>query len=1086
MSATPTSPSPYRLVRRRLPPVVAPRLDPSQQAVVDHPGGPLLVLAGPGTGKTTTLVEAVVERVRRGMAPDAVLVLTFSRKAADELRERIAGRLARTVSEPSAWTFHAWCLALLAAYDEPAAGGMPRLLSGPERLVRIRELLTGSAEGVGSTRWPARLSPALRTHGMAREVADLLDRARERGLEPADVAAAGERDGRDDWVAAAAFYQEYVDVLGARGEMDYAELVRRALGLLADPMVLAQVRARYAAVFVDEYQDTDPAQEQLLHLLAGGGGDLVVVGDPDQSIYAFRGADVSCILQFPDRFRTLAGAPPPTLTLRVSRRAGPGLLAVSRAVAQRLPAPGLAVGRLRAHRDLQAGVEGGEVALRLFGTVSDEATAIADVLRRAHLEDGLAWSQMAVLVRSGLRSIPVLRRSLVAAGVPVAVAADEVPVARDPAVAPLLLALRTAADPQSLTEDGARELLLSSLVHASPAALRRLGRALRAQERATLDGHEDLAADRLQLPRASAALVREAILQPGEAVLLDERVKAPLTRLTALLDAARGQLAAGAGAEQALWAIWSGSRLDRRWLVASQRGGQEGRAADRDLDAVVGLFDAVARFEERRPRAGVTALLDELEAQEIPSQSRREGALAGQGAVRLLTAHRSKGLEWDLVVVASVQEGSWPDLRRRASLLEGDRLDRNEPRPAPTPASLVVDERRLFYVAVTRARQRLVVTAVRSALEDGERPSRFLDELGLPVPEAVERPARLLSLSSLTGRLRRALLDGETPEPVRRAAAAQLARLAAPVGADERPAVTAADPAAWWGLRESTEGAQPVRPLDQPLALSASAVSSYDQCPLRWFLDREAKAVSASTTSAGFGLVVHALADMVARQEVPADIDLLVSRLDDVWGSLGFDARWQSDREHAAARTALERFLDWHRDPARGRSFVASELGFAVEHDGTLLRGSFDRVEIDREGRVVVVDFKTTKNRPNDKDLAAHPQLGVYQLAVRAGALGEVADQLPAGEATLGGAELVQLRLPDSAKAPGKPKVLAQKPLDDPEVAAAQGDWADELLTRTRDGMRGERFAARVNDYCSRCQFVRACPAQDAGAMVVS
>ena len=401
---------------------------------------------------------------------------------------------------------------------------LPRLLSGPERLVRIRDLLAGSAAGEGATRWPDRLTPALTTQGMAREVADLLDRARERGLQPADVAEAGRREGRDDWVAAASFYDEFVEVLGARGEMDYAELVRRALLLLTDPVVLAEVRGRYGAVFVDEYQDTDPAQEELLRLLAGGGGDLVVVGDPDQSIYGFRGADVSCILEFPDRFRTLEGQPAPTLTLGVSRRAGAGLLAVSRSVAERLTAPGLAVERLVAHRALSPSAPAGSAEVRLFSTVSDEATAIADVLRRAHLDDGLPWSSMAVLVRSGVRTIPVLRRSLVAAGVPVAVASDEVPVARDPAVAPLLLALRFAAWPDRLTDDDARDLMLSPLVRATPADLRRLGRFLRQQERETLDGREEITPGRLQLPRSSAALIRDALLRKVSTHGLDERV----------------------------------------------------------------------------------------------------------------------------------------------------------------------------------------------------------------------------------------------------------------------------------------------------------------------------------------------------------------------------------------------------------------------------------------------------------------------------------------------------------------------------------------------------------------------------------
>src|SRR3954453_21070465 len=141
------SSSSYRLVRPAIEPAPAPQLDESQQAVVDHAGGPLLVLAGPGTGKTTTLVEAVVDRVERGASPDQDLVLTFSRKAADELRERIATRLGRTVAEPAAYTFPSWCFALVRPPSAP--GRLPRLLSQPEPAVRVRELLAGHAEGVG-------------------------------------------------------------------------------------------------------------------------------------------------------------------------------------------------------------------------------------------------------------------------------------------------------------------------------------------------------------------------------------------------------------------------------------------------------------------------------------------------------------------------------------------------------------------------------------------------------------------------------------------------------------------------------------------------------------------------------------------------------------------------------------------------------------------------------------------------------------------------------------------------------------------------------------------------------------------------
>ena len=153
--------------------------------------------------------------------------------------------------------------------------------------------------------------------------------------------------------------------------------------------------------------------------------------------------------------------------------------------------------------------------------------------------------------------------------------------------------------------------------------------------------------------------------------------------------------------------------------------------------------------------------VDELEAQQIPGDTLAERSARG-GAVRLLTAHRSKGLEWDVVIVAGVQEGVWPDLRSRSSLLASERLERPEVGGLREPVSkgqLLVDERRLFYVACTRARRRLIVTAVASNDEDGERPSRFLTELGVEVRAVRERPARPLALSAVVAQLRRLSID---------------------------------------------------------------------------------------------------------------------------------------------------------------------------------------------------------------------------------------------------------------------------------------------------------------------------------------
>ena len=160
------------------------------------------MLAGPGTGKTTTIVETVVDRIeRRGVDPERVLVLTFSRKAAGELRERITGRLRRTTRTPLALTFHSYAYALLRREAVLAGQPPPRLLTGPEQLLEIRRLLHGELEG-GALQWPEALREALKTRGFAEELRDLLSRAGERGLDGEGLAALGHRYGRADWIAA--------------------------------------------------------------------------------------------------------------------------------------------------------------------------------------------------------------------------------------------------------------------------------------------------------------------------------------------------------------------------------------------------------------------------------------------------------------------------------------------------------------------------------------------------------------------------------------------------------------------------------------------------------------------------------------------------------------------------------------------------------------------------------------------------------------------------------------------------------------------------------------------------------------------
>ncbi len=360
-------PDAYRLLRRPTPPADPPRLDAAQQAVVAHPGGPLLVLAGPGTGKTTAIVEAVTERItERRIDPERVLVLTFSRKAAQELRERITTRLRRTTRQPLALTFHSYAYALVRREFVLAGDVPPTLLSGPEQLLEVRRMLRGEAAGgepAAAEPWPERLRAALGTRGFATELRDFLLRAAERGLDGQGLARLGRVHGRDDWVAAGGFLDRYI----ARFDLapvpayDYAEIVRIAAALLSRAATRDRERKAYDVVLVDEYQDTDPAQEALLHALAGDGRELIAVGDPDQSIYAFRGADVHAMGRFPDLFRTPDDRPASVVALRTCRRSGPVLLvrlAPGGGPAARRGWP-VAAGRPRAARPAAAGVGSG-------------------------------------------------------------------------------------------------------------------------------------------------------------------------------------------------------------------------------------------------------------------------------------------------------------------------------------------------------------------------------------------------------------------------------------------------------------------------------------------------------------------------------------------------------------------------------------------------------------------------------------------------------------------------------------------------------------------------------------------------------
>src|SRR6478752_5393032 len=966
-----------------------------QLRVISHGAGRLRVLAGPGTGKSFTLVEAVAERIRRGVPAEQILVLTFSRRAAAELTARITTRLGITTREPLVRTLHGYAFSLLRAQAVRAGEPAPRLLAAGESDQMVRELLAGQRDS-GRGGWPAAVSGALDSPAFAAELRDLMLRTAERGITHSRLAELGRRRRRPEWQAAALFAREYQDVSDLRqgtsglgAALDQAELTRAALGLLSDDRSLAAEQSRVRRIFVDEYQDVDPAQARLVELLASGADEFVVFGDPNQSIYAFRGSD-------PGALRDVEVDQ--TVCLTMSRRLSPAVLSATRRIADRLP--GVSPHRLLnpapvSEADRASGAASpmpnglptsGEVLVRTLPTAAREAAFIADELRRAHLLAGVPWSQMAVLVRSPVVALPALRRAFATAGVPLAVSGQDTALTADPVVEVLLTVLRCGLRPAGLTGQVALDLMASPTVGLDGEALRRLRRQLRS-------AHPDEGST----PDLLAAVLAGAPLPDG----LSADLTAPVLRVRAMLDAARAG-AADSAAENSLWQIWQHSGLEQSLVSGSLRGGRAGQRADSTLDAVLALFAMAADLAARMPLAGVSAFLDLVEGQRIPGDP-TAGTVRSSDAVAVLSAHAAKGLEWDVVCLAGVAEGHWPVLRDRHSLLGTDEvLDAAAGIPAGIPdgTDVLAEERRLFYVAATRAKRRLIATAV---ADQDTVPSRFLGELaGTDVELATGWPAepdgsarRGLHLTDLVAELRRVLANQTVPELTAERAATQLARLAA-------AGVPGAHPRDWYGLADLSTNEPPIPP-GARVTVSPSAVDSLTTCALRAVLERRgARAQSSQQQTEGIvvQVLVDGLAKSAARTELLSEMERFLSQQTQL-------PPWLLARTRRALEKMLTAAETWIAELPPDRVLSGSEVSLAVRvpppapvdgaaHEGAAgdgargrevwLEGRADRLDRAADGSLVVVDFKSGATVPSKAAVAENAQLAVYQLAINLGA----------------------------------------------------------------------------------------------------
>ncbi|GAB2463380.1 superfamily I DNA/RNA helicase/RecB family exonuclease [Conyzicola lurida] len=1022
-------------------PVVA-ALDDSQRAVLGLPDGEsAAVIGAPGTGKTTTMIELVADRVLgRGWTADELVVLTPNRASATRLRDTLAVRLGVATNGPIARTTNSIAFELVQHAATVSGADRPKLLTGGDQDQLIKELLLGHIEEGTGPAWPPILAPEVRQlQGFRTELRELIMRSTEFGVTPDRLRELGARHGHEEWTAAADFVDEYLRVLGSlqHNSLDAAELMAFATAAL-DPATndggIGDKLGRLRLVVVDDLQETTEATIGMLRAFVARGVAVVAFGDPDVATNAFRSGERDAL----GTLSTRLGLPGlRTFILSTAHRQGTELRALTSAVTDRIGTA--AAGRQHAAVAGGPSYEQPVVTVRA-ATPAREVAAIARLFRQHHLLRGVPFGRMAVVVRTGSLIRPI-SRALALAEVPTRTLAGGTALRDDQAARALLTVVDVGLGRTELSPALATEIMLGPFGGFDRLALRRLRVALRAEE---LDGGGN---------RGSDELLVEALSAPGRFATIDHRIGRNADRIAQTL-AATAELAADNGSiEQLLWLVWERSGLAKVWFEQALGTGLTAADANRNLDGVMALFTAARRFAERRPNDGPRLFIDDLLGAEVP-----EDTLAPQTndeSVLVTTPSGAVGLEFDVVAVAGLQDGVWPNLRIRGSLLYPQDLvaastgqlvarDDDGASAADDRKQVLGDELRMFALAVSRATTQVILTAV--ANEDEAASVLF----GLVPPGIGEELDATewhpLSLRGVTGRLRRELVRPRPDIPAafatadRADAAASLARLA-------RARVPGADPAEWHGLLEpSTTG--PLHDLDDPevtVGVSPSKLEAFEASPLNWFID--VMSGSQSSTAMGIGTIVHWAMETATDPSVEA----LWAAVESRWSELLFESPWLAEKQRRAVRVLTAGLSEYLTDfRGAGKELVAAEPSFSVVVGRAKLNGKIDRVEKHDDGSIVIVDLKTGRAETNQAKIDANAQLGAYQLAYDHGVL----EELPEGHKA-GGAKLLYV-------ASGKGGKLYREAVQGPLV----GSELDELRARIElaaIGMAAAEFAGVLN-----------------------
>jgi len=1030
-------------------------LDAEQQRVVDARRTPgTIVLGAPGSGKTTALVELVAAAVLDdALDPSRVLVLTPSRRTATLLRDRLALRLTsapdaepRALPGPLARSIAAYAFSVVVASHRLAGQAEPRLLSGADHDADLaelldRELLTeilGVDAGPGPA-WPDHLGPEVRRLPAFRtELRDAIARLSEHGWSTEQLRAAAREREVPAWAAVADFVDEYRQILGSSrpGQLDPAELVRAAVGLVRDPV--EGMPPPPQLVVLDDAHDATPSGFDLIAALAAQGATVIALGDPDLAANTFRGAEPEALAHLPALLGWRDSQP---IVLPAVHRHGAALRGLAADVTGRIGAA--AAGTQRRALAVPPSDDdpraippewGGPLVALEAPNPTRERTLVADLVRERHLLDGVPYGRMAVIVRSGTM-VPGIVRALGQADVPVQSTAAGRPLREHPAARALIRHVDIGVGRSPLDASTATELLLGPLGGLDRVGLRRLRRALRAEE---LAGDGDRTADELLV---------DALTAPDRLATIDHSIARRAARLARTLASIGERHAAGATVDELLWLAWSESHVAEVWRRDAAGFGVAAAEANRALDAVVAVFTAAATIVDTVPDATVESFLARVLDSDVGDDLL--APVRSGDAVLVATPSAVTGLEADVVIIAGLTEGVWPNTRIRGSLLGApliSRLARGLPVDDLDERRIVLDdELRMFTLAATRARRQLVVTATAG---DDDQPSALFalvreharreraSTLGLDATDASvsgaaaldaaiaasgARPVRARSLRRLVGRLRRELADdGRLARDGDRAeAAVALARLTA-----ER--VPGANPQSWWGLLAPSTEAELFEG-DEVVKLSPSKLERIEKSPVDWFLDLVAP--SETSPAMGIGTIVH----WAMETATSPDVDAIWQAIESRWNELVFESPWLAEQQRRLARryaVGVAAYL--HDVEAESRGLIAAEQRFEVTVDRARVSGIVDRLEVDGDGGVRIIDLKTGKPNKSAADIEADGQLGAYQLAYADGAFNEVLDSvlgdLPHQS---GGARLLFVREGTKGK---DYKEAVQQPLDDEQL----------------------------------------------------